>query len=344
MTSPVRTVRTMSTPVRRWDLSLEVGRVAPLEGRQTLGGWLYAPEPSVVTPDATLFVCHTGGRCTTRYFDLQPDGFTDYSMARYLAERGAFVLAFDHLGLGASNRLEDICLVTPAVEVRAQQYAVGAVIDRLQRGDLIAGLDAVALSLVVGVGHSMGGMLVTVEQAAYQTYDAICVLGHGGDGTPDALTDDERALGGMGEDRRDRVLVSLAQARARRVRGKADAAPQSRASRPSPGLFFTAEVPRPVRAAFISDQTELLYSCALATMVPGYTDDHKARIEVPVLLVFGDQDLTDAYDASAAGYASSTEVTMFVLPDSAHLHNVASTRTVLWDQLLQWAQDVRQRR
>jgi pimeloyl-ACP methyl ester carboxylesterase len=105
-----------------------------------------------------------------------------------------------------------------------------------------------------------------------------------------------------------------------------------------PGSFLLDDVPDAVRAAFVEQQTALLSTCGLTSMIPNVTDGDKARIEVPVLVAFGDHDLTDAYERSAARYPASRDVALYVLAGSAHCHNQASTRTQLWDRIIQWIQ------
>jgi len=112
--------------------------------------------------------------------------------------------------------------------------------------------------------------------------------------------------------------------------------PPETARRAAPGSFFLPDVPRPVKAAFSAERTELLYGCALSTMIPGHTDAEKATVAVPVLLAFGDHDLTDDYEANAAGYRSCADLTLFVLEGSAHCHNQAGTRALLWDRVAEW--------
>jgi hypothetical protein len=129
--------------------------------------------------------------------------------------------------------------------------------------------------------------------------------------------------------RRDEAMAELARVRAAGL-------PPDQARRAAPGSFFLPDVPRPVKAAFSADRTELLYGCALSTMVPGHTDAEKAAVTVPVFLAFGDTDLTDDYAGNAARYRSTDDLTLFVLPDSAHCHNQAGTRTVLWDRVAEW--------
>ena len=42
------------------------------------------------------------------------------------------------------------------------------------------------------------------------------------------------------------------------------------------------------------------------------------------------------HHGEARGYASSSDITLFILPTSAHCHNSASTRVYLWNRLAQW--------
>ncbi|MDQ1384611.1 MAG: hypothetical protein QOG65_1990 [Actinomycetota bacterium] len=310
-------------------LTADVSPAVPIEGDHVLGGWVCAPDAFDPGAPRTVVFCLAGGRCTTSYFDLDVRGLDGYSMARHLAARGFVVVALDHLGLGASSPLDDICIVTPQVAAATHDHAVRAIADRLRTGTLVDGLPAFVPNALVGLGHSMGGMVIVAEQAEHGTFHAIVVLGHSGDGTWEALTDDERLLMEVAPEDRELAMVELARVRARGL-------PPETARRAPPGSFFNTDVPRAVKGAFGAQRSELLYSCALSTMIPGHTDAEKAAIEVPVFLAFGDHDLTDDYEGNAARYASSSDVTLFVLRDSAHCHNQASSRAELWDRVAHW--------
>ncbi|HEY3673476.1 MAG TPA: alpha/beta fold hydrolase [Acidimicrobiia bacterium] len=314
-------------------VTCDVSPVVPLDGEHVMSGWVYAP--LVIDPSSppTVVFCLAGGRCTTSYFDLEVRGHEGYSMARHLAGRGLVVVALDHLGLGASSPLQDICVVTPHVAAATHDHAVRDIADRLRAGTIVDGLPAFAPHALVGLGHSMGGMVIVVEQAEHRTFDAIVVLGHSGDGTWEALTDDERLLMEVPREDREQAMADLARVRARGL-------PPETARRAAPGSFFNADVPRAVKGAFGAQRTELLYSCALSTMIPGHTDTEKAAVTVPVFLAFGDHDLTDDYDGNAARYPSSPDVTLVVLRDSAHCHNQATTRAELWDRVGEWITSV----
>jgi pimeloyl-ACP methyl ester carboxylesterase len=282
-----------------------------------LGGWVLEPPG----PPLAVLACLVGGTCTTAYFDLPIPG---YSMAEHLAARGFVVVAFDHLGLGASERVDDLYRVTPTVAAAAQAEAIGEV------------LASYADVPAIGVGHSMGGMLLTVLQHDRVLFDAVAVLGHGGDGLPEVLSDDEASL------RVDRPYPEVehdieALARVR----FADDSPVPR-KRPAKGPFLLPDVPDAVRDAFVAQQVSNLFSCGLTSMIPGATDTHKAGIDVPVFLAFGDHDLTDDYEGARAKYTGAPGTELFVLPGSGHCHNQANTRVQLWDQLANWARSVSQ--
>lgn len=283
-----------------------------------LGGWVQEPAG---TPVAVV-ACLAGGTCTTAYFDLTVPGLPGYSMAEFLVARGFVVVAFDHLGLGRSDPVDDLYAVTPTLAAAAQAEAIGEVAARYPE------LPA------VGVGHSMGGMLLTVLQHDHALFDAVAVLGHGGDGLPEVLSDDEAAL------RVDRPYPELERDIETLARVRfADDSPVPR-KRPTNGPFLLPDVPEPAREAFAAQQVSNLFSCGLTSMIPGATDTHKAGIDVPVFLAFGDHDLTDDYEGARAKYPSAPETELFVLPGSGHCHNQANTRVQLWDRLAGWATGV----
>ena len=296
-------------------VEVDVSSELPFPGRHRLGGRAWVPRGVDGTGPLTLLYCLAGGGCTTGYFDLEPPaGLDGYSMARHLAGKGLVVVALDHPGLGRSTPVDDLFLLTPGVVAAAHAAAVADLRRRLDPG-----------SLVVGVGHSMGGMLVDVQQARHRSFDGIAVLGASGAGVPEVLTDAERGAAG----RPDAELVALARQRF---------APGSMVERRelTHGAFFAPDVPAAARAAFAAQRAPLLPTCGLTAMVPGATDADKAAIDVPVLLAFGEHDICTDIDGAANRYASAP-TTRFELAGSGHLHNLAGRRTELWDRLATFA-------
>jgi pimeloyl-ACP methyl ester carboxylesterase len=309
-------------------VSVDVSECIPFPGSFTLNGWLRA-SPVRTSPAPILLCCLAGGKCSTGYFDLQVEGYPDYSMADYLAARGFIVVAFDHLGVGGSSPVDDIFLVTPRLASAVNDHAHRAVVRGLVSGTLVPGLPPVPDLVPIGVGHSMGGMLLGVQQARHATFAAVAVLGHGV-GLPTVLTEEELSFAHHGNVSDEEAVVALA-----RTRFAAENPP---VSRPPPGSFLPADLPGPVRTAFAAQQTELLFSCGLTSMLPGSTDGEKAAITAPVFLGFGEDDLTQDFMGCVALYTAATDISLFVLPGAAHCHNQSARRTMLWDRLAHWAQ------
>lgn len=308
-------------------ISVDVSDLVPFPGTFTLNGWVRAP--SVLTSAAPILLCClAGGKCSTGYFDLQVEGYPDYSMADYLAARGFMVVAFDHLGVGTSSPVDDIFLVTPRLVGAINDYAHRTVAGELVSGTLVPGLPPLPNLLTIGVGHSMGGMLLGVQQARHASFSAVAILGHGV-GLPTVLTDHELAMVRDGKTTEEDVV------RMARTRFAAPQAPT--ASRPPPGSFLPPDLPEPVRNAFMSQQADLLFSCGLTSMLPGSTDREKAAITVPVFLGFGEDDLTQDFIGCVALYTAANDISLFVLPGAAHCHNQSALRTGLWDRLAHWA-------
>ena len=321
------------TPAARTRVEVDVSAVVPFDGDAVVRGWVRAPAEIGAASRPVVLVCFPGGSCTTGYFDLDVPGHAGYSMAEFFVDRGVIVAAFDHLGIGDSGTVDDIFAITPWIAAEADDIATRVVLDGLRGGTLAPGLPPLPDLFAIGVGHSMGGMLSTVQQARHRTYDALIGLGHGGDGLPGFLTPDELALA-------DRPLADTASSIAECARTRFATPTAIDNKRAEPNSFFAPDVPSAVKAAFAEQRTQLLYTCGLTSMIPGSTDAEKAAVDVPLLLAYGDGDLTRNFTGAFARYERASDATLFVLRDSAHCHNQATTRAVLWDRMDRWIRSV----
>jgi pimeloyl-ACP methyl ester carboxylesterase len=309
-------------------VEVDVSHVVPIPGHHVVRGVVLAPsDPAPPELRSLVWCCLPGGNCTSAYFDLHVESDdTSYSMAAQMADAGCTVLALDHPGTGASSAFEDTFLVTPEVLAAASHAAFAALLAQLQTGSLVAGLEPVPAPIPIGVGHSMGAMITIMEQARYGTYAAVVNLGGGGAGLPEHLHNPSWATWDL-----PRLRASLVELAHQQFSGVVAR------DRGRPGIFHAADVPAPVLGAFRSQLTTSLPSCALASIIPSFSNPERGQISVPLFLGFGEHDLSQVPHESVPHFRSSRDITLFVLSGSGHCHNQAGNRQQLWDRMMEWA-------
>ena len=247
----------------------------------------------------------------------------NFSMARHLRDRGFVVVTVDPPAVGESDAPDDGYTLTPDVVADVNAFAIDHVLTRWP--------DA----LPIGVGHSAGALLTVVQQAASSNV--------------------RRARTA----RFRRWRPSPVRVRARSWKrepmpttsgGDRRTDPPERFGRPLPrGSTATSEfllggmpVPEPVLDALGSVRSGLLAVVGLTSMIPGSVAREMAAVDVPVFLGLGEHDIAGDPQSIPACFTGSPEVTVYVLPDAGHNHNVAPDREVLWDRFASWAGQVPQ--
>jgi pimeloyl-ACP methyl ester carboxylesterase len=284
---------------------------------------------SVITPDAStpageVVVAVPGGNYTRWYWNADQDVLPGYSCAEYLAARGHVVVAIDNFGTGRSTRPEGIAPTAETLAAVINRVA-REVRARTQDGTLAPDLAAVPSPRLVGIGHSMGGMLTQIVQATYGTYDRIGVLGY------TALTPPDLA----GVPIADRVVERIADRRQRWASG--DEVDYLNCD--------LADVRDFCHGTFVDDEivgidtahaTVLPVHCSASAATYGYTTELASTITVPVFIGLGEQDLSFAPHKEPEAYSSSRDITLYILQGAAHCHNFAPTRVELWNRLHSW--------
>jgi pimeloyl-ACP methyl ester carboxylesterase len=295
------------------------GRV-PIEGEHHVTTWVFVPERR--EGPVPLLFCLPGGTYTKAYWHLEVPGRSGYSFAGHMAAKGMLVVAVDHLGTGESSRHLRAVELTPDVVAGANAAALSDVLKRAGDGTL-AGTGPIDLSRTVGVGHSMGAMLAIFQQSLYGGFDAIASLGYG---TIGPIVD--WADGGPPS---HEAIMALARSGALDEPFMAD-----RAMPPMRRHFYWDDVPDDVIAADDLSNTHVPGVCGPLSIVPFIASDHAGRVTCPVFVGLGERDSTSSHYDEPRAYRSSQDVTLFVLPRSAHCHNSAGTRHRLWDRLAAW--------
>ena len=283
-----------------------------------LGGVAALAATTIIDPDRVserpvVLCCFSGGGTSLRYFEL--DGF---DMAGYLAEAGFAVALIDHPATGKSDMPNDPWLLSPetvaAIEVSAVQR-------------LVAGL-GLRQPTVIGVGHSMGAMLVAYQQYRGRPYAGLALAGYSGRGMPEVLDPDERAV----SHDPDRIRELGAELARRRFH-----VPLPTAGGGADELL-TGPAPLPGAAGALAQASApLLAVCGMATLLPGAHTRPLASIEVPVLLAVGEHDIVGSPAELPGYFPASPDVQVEVVPGAYHNTNVAPSRQLLWDRIARWA-------
>lgn len=298
------------TPVR-FDVSEVIGERASLAAT-------YHPARNRSAAPAVL-VCVPGGTYSREYWDLHIPGHDGYSFADFASENGYAVLTIDPLGTGESSKpARDFDFADIAAAFASAVSALPAA----------TGNDAPA----VAVAHSLGGYLAITQQALFPGYAGLAILG---------CTNQHVAQLNL-----DPAVI----ARAATADGRAALAREILSALAEPyfegprehmqSWFHLDDVPADVVAADAVTAKSVVPRIFGTAMIPGVVAEHAALIDVPVFLGYGVVDISPNPRAEAAHYCSSPDITTVVLADSAHCHNMASSRLRLWQRLLDWTEVV----
>jgi pimeloyl-ACP methyl ester carboxylesterase len=295
-------------------------------------GWeiaatVYLPAADAIPGRPPVLVVMPGGGYGRRYFDLPVPGL---SQAEHHARQGTVVVAIDHLGVGASS-VPPMEVTTLPTVAAANHAAVVTVLGRLREGTLAPGVPPLDLAGVVGAGQSLGGHALAAMQAGHRTFDGVAMLGSSMAGTtmpvrpgapevavPDGATPEQASLLVIANTDWSWVYhwqdTPLPPELASLVAADVAAGLPARRSAPEWG--------------------SLTYPGYGASMVlPGVMAGEAARIDVPVLLATGERDVCRPPAEEIATFKAATDISVFVVPRMAHMHNFATTRALLWERL-----------
>jgi pimeloyl-ACP methyl ester carboxylesterase len=325
---------------REFDLRIDVSHAVPPPGRHEVALTVYLPSsPAPASPPIAIFAS-PGGGYTRHYYDLRLPGRTGYSQAEAHAREGFIFVSYDHLGVGDSSteRLADYTIHQLAA---ANDAAVREVARRLVEGTLCDELPALPGLVRIGIGQSMGGCVTVVMQGRHASFDAIAALGNSAIHT---------VLPQRSEAERQRSLEHHARVGSRELAGITVAeASQGVADFSYP--FHFEDVPADIVQADMAGGFPLRRTappwgsltvppCAVTLMTPGVIAAEAAQIRVPVLIGVGERDVCPDPHAEPMAYRGSPDVSLFIVPRMAHMHNFASTRARLWSRIGSWARRV----
>ncbi len=341
------------------DVTSAAGLGQPLRTRVTVT----LPEPDAIASPPVACFAFPGGGYSRGYFHLDvPDehaSTTRGGQAAWHAQRGWIFVACDHLCVGDSSMPTDPSEVSFEVAAAVNAATVEGVTSLLARGDLDADVPPIEGLVRIGIGQSMGGCLLIVQQGQHATFDGIGVLGYSAIHTVLAMPPGTPTIVMPYLPRGARVPFDESQSSAQEVIGAhlTDDEPTA-ADLPfsawgfhmddePPDLVLADMVDFPLRrrsTPFPSWASATIPPCAVTMLSPGVVAPEAATISAPVLIAVGERDVVPDPKAEPKAYQRSSDLTVIVWPSMAHMHNFASTRAGFWHRIHEWGQGIAHQR
>jgi pimeloyl-ACP methyl ester carboxylesterase len=250
--------------------------------------------------------CFPGGTYNKSYFDIISSDGENYSLARSLANDGHVVICVDHLGVGDSSTPGDGHALTRTVLADAGFVAVDHVTKGLADGTLVAGWPGIGDIPRVGVGHSLGGLILLAMQARHTCFDAIAVLGW----TNQPMSVAHDIAPSEAYVRVDRTLLR--------------------------SFFHLDDVAEALIFADDRNAERVPAGILVEGQQAGISRTDARSVAAPVFLCYGERDCCPDPHLEPKTYPNSNDVTLLRLLNSAHNHNFASSRLQFFGRLSSW--------
>jgi pimeloyl-ACP methyl ester carboxylesterase len=325
------------------DITVDVTDACQLDRPLTVVATVFLPDAQRLADNPAVVFALPGGGYSRGYYDMHFPGHTGYSQAEHHTDRGLVFVAIDHLGVGESCpevaevvRIEDIAA--------ANDFAVHAIIDRLRSGAAVPGYPSFDVGARIGIGQSMGGGVTVIMAARHHTYDAIAVLGYSGIHTvlPMPKRDKTTHVSEYFDYSRETAPDELSLAESSAHIGDF-LYPFHWEDVPADIVEADIGGGYPIRTTAPPFGSATVPNCAVAMLSPGYIKDEAATVDVPVFIGLGERDVAPEPRREPTAYSRSTDISLLVCENMAHMHNFASTRQKLWDRLASWCQPIGQR-
>lgn len=326
--------------MQRIELRIDVSSSVPLPGPVEIAATAYLPDPARLTKPVIAIYAVPGGGYSRGYFDMHFPGHAGYSEAEYHVNNGFIVIALDHIGVGDSTTAH---LDKISMEMLGDSYdcAVREIARRIEGGTLAPGFPALKGVAKIGIGQSMGGCVTILAQGRNATFDAISPLGYSAIHT---------VLPQRNEADRQKGIATHSHQRGEDV-SKLSIAESSAQIVDFTYPFHWEDVPKDILDADMAGGYPLrktappfgsitIPNCALLMMSPGCVAQEAAAIKVPVLVGVGERDVCPTPHKEPGAYTGSRDITLFIVPHMAHMHNFASSRVVLWKRIEAWARRI----
>jgi len=272
----------------------------------TLRADFYKAETS--RKNVTLF-CLPGGGLAKGYFDLAPD----FSFTARMSALGYDLIIMDHPGIASNPIAEDYPFFTPRDAATYMAHA-------LKQWNIDGSL--------IGIGHSLGGMMIMLMQGAHSPFKALGLFGSSAGGLDWGLSDEEKAYINKPADfARDLEAMSLAKF----------GGPISRHGRGPSGesIVFGGETPA-LTQRLRDVACEMNSAGAMMSMMRGSFRAEVEVIDVPLFFAFGDHDIGIPPKDAPKDFIHAASAEVHILDMTGHNHFAFSSINNLCVNLDSW--------
>jgi len=296
---------------------LKVRIKGPNNKALTLQGALYEP----LTPKTDLtFFCQAGGGLSGDYFNLGQFGGQDYSFASHMTGLGHRVITCDHPGTG-ENRFPKS---TPYFSPRQSALYLSDALEQLRQ--------PLGLKTIIGTGHSMGGMMVTLMEGLRPCFDGLCLMGSNAGGLDWGLTKDEQFYKNKPDDV-ERDLENLTRDKFGGLFGKIGNGPREGSD------IFGGETSE-VNARLGQVSCELYNPGGMMSMIRGSFTKEVEAIRLPMLLIAGSRDIGLAPAEAKKDYINAPSIKTLIMPNTGHNSLAFTSVMELCTRLHFWARAI----
>ena len=269
-------------------------------------------KPAKLDKNITLF-CLPGGGLTKGYFDLAPD----YNFAERMTALGYSVITMDHPGIATNILPSNYPYYTP----------------RQAAGDLHRALDSWKTSdTVIGVGHSMGGMMAMLMQGNHSSFKALGLFGSSAGGLDWGLSEEEKVyINDEGAFKRDLEALSLAKF------GKPFVSPRGGPSGET--ITFGGQTPA-LTQRLQNIACEMNAASAMMSMMRGSFRTEVEAINVPLFFAFGDHDIGIPPEEAPKDFTNVPSSELVVLNNTGHNHFAFESINTLCEKFDCWASNL----
>lgn len=262
----------------------------------------------------TLLFCLPGGGASAAYFDLAPS----HSFARRMTQLGYDVVVMDCPGTSTNPLPEQ----TPFILPREMSDYIAKAFMHWQKNHWTKTMR------VIGIGHSMGGMLMTLIQARHKPFEAIALFGSSAGGLAWGLSEEEKKYIDQ-EDLFAKDIEKLTLGKFGRYFTPTPAGPSGKS------ITFGGETPE-LTQSLRDVSCELYCAGGMMSMTRGSFKTDVEAIYVPIFFAFGDHDIGIPPTDAPKDYLNAPTTELVILDNTGHNHFAFSSITKLCASLDDW--------